>query len=65
MYVYDQANNLAKAIQESKEYKDYKRVKEEVNSNVEMKKQIDEFEKIRYEVQALSKCKSYKKCTKY
>ena len=23
MYVYDEANNLAKAIQESKEYKEY------------------------------------------
>lgn len=54
MYVYDQANNLAKAIQESKEYQDYKKAKEEVNANAEMKKQIDEFEKIRYEVQALS-----------
>lgn len=54
MYVYDQANNLAKAIQESKEYQDYKKIKEEVSSNAEMKKKIDEFEKIRYEVQAMS-----------
>ena len=27
MYVYDEANNLAKAIQESKEYKEYKDVR--------------------------------------
>lgn len=27
MYVYDEANNLAKAIQESKEYKEYKKIK--------------------------------------
>lgn len=54
MYVYDQANNLAKAIQESKEYQDYKNIKEEVSSNAEMKKKIDEFEKMRYEVQAMS-----------
>ncbi len=54
MYVYDMANNLAKAIQESKEYKDYKKAKEEVNQNPEMKKQIDDFEKLRYDVQALS-----------
>lgn len=54
MYVYDEANNLAKAIQESKEYQDYKRIKEDLNSNPEMKKKIDEFEKIRYDVQALS-----------
>lgn len=31
MYVYDQANNLAKSIQESKEYQDYKKIKEEIN----------------------------------
>ena len=42
MYVYDEANNLAKAIQESREYKEYKQAK------------IDEFEKTRYEVQAMS-----------
>ena len=28
MYVYDEANNLAKSIQESKEYLEYKKVKE-------------------------------------
>ena len=54
MYVYDEANNLAKAIQESKEYQDYKKIKEELNSNPEMKRKIEEFEKIRYDVQALS-----------
>ena len=31
MYVYDQANNLAKSIKESKEYLEYKKAKEEVN----------------------------------
>jgi len=54
MYVYDEANNLAKAIQESKEYQDYKKIKEELNANPEMKTKIEEFEKIRYDVQALS-----------
>lgn len=54
MYVYDEANNLAKAIQESKEYQEYKKAKEEVNQDPEMKKQIDDFEKLRYDVQALS-----------
>lgn len=54
MYVYDEANNLAKAIQESKEYLDYKKAKEELNSNQEMKQKIDEFEKIRYDVQVMS-----------
>jgi len=54
MYVYDEANNLAKAIQESKEYKEYKKVKEEMESIPEMKTKIEEFEKIRYEVQVIS-----------
>lgn len=54
MYVYDEANNLAKAIQESKEFLEYKKVKAEVNSNIEMKKKVDEFEKLRYDVQVMS-----------
>ena len=54
MYVYDQANNLAKAIKESKEYLEYKKAKEEMEGNPEMKKKIDEFEKIRYDVQVMS-----------
>ena len=37
MYVYDEANNLAKAIQESKEYKEYKKIKEEIDAVPEMK----------------------------
>ena len=51
MYVYDEANNLAKAIKESKEYLEYKKIKQEVNSDLEMKSKIEEFEKLRYEVQ--------------
>jgi len=54
MYVYDEANNLAKAIQESKEYQEYKKAKEGLNSNPEMKKKVEEFEKIRYDVQIMS-----------
>jgi len=54
MYVYDEANNLAKSIQESKEYLEYKKIKEEVNANPEMKAKVDEFEKIRYDVQVMS-----------
>lgn len=54
MYVYDVANNLAKAIQESKEYQEYKKVKESLNSNPEMKAKVEEFEKIRYDVQVMS-----------
>ena len=54
MYVYDEANNLAKAIQESKEYKEYETIKKQVSSDAEMKKKIDDFEKLRYDVQAMA-----------
>lgn len=54
MYVYDQANNLAKSIKESKEYQEYKKAKEDLKANPEMKQKVDEFEKIRYEVQVAS-----------
>ena len=54
MYVYDEANNLAKSIKESKEYREYKKAKDDLNNNPEMKQKIEEFEKIRYEVQVLS-----------
>lgn len=54
MYVYDEANNLAKAIQESKEYLEFQKAKAEVSKNPEMKAKIDEFEKTRYEVQTMS-----------
>jgi len=54
MYVYDEANNLAKAIQESKEYKEYKKAKEELEAVPEMKAKVNEFEKIRYEAQVLA-----------
>ena len=54
MYVYDEANNLAKAIQESKEYKEYEKAKREVEAIPDMKAKIEDFEKIRYEVQVMS-----------
>ena len=54
MYVYDEANNLAKAIQESKEYKEYEAVKNKLSSDAEMKKKVDDFEKLRYDVQAMA-----------
>ena len=54
MYVYDEANNLAKAIQESKEYKEYEAIKNKVSSDIEMKKKIDDFEKLRYDVQSMA-----------
>ena len=54
MYVYDEANNLAKAIQQSKEYQEYKKAKEELSANQEKKKKVEEFEKIRYDIQVMS-----------
>lgn len=54
MNVYDGVNNLAKAIKESKEYIEYKQVKTELLAMPELKKQVDEFEKIRYEEQLLA-----------
>ena len=54
MYVYDQANILAKSIKESKEYLEYKKAKEDLNNNPEMKNKVDEFEKIRYDVQVMA-----------
>jgi len=54
MYVYDQANNLAKSIQDSKEFKEYKQGREAMKANPEMGEKLEEFEKLRYEVQVLS-----------
>ena len=54
MNVYDEVNNLAKALKESKEYLEYKEIKTELEKMPELKKQIDEFEKIRYEEQLLA-----------
>lgn len=54
MYVYDEANRLAKAITESPEYIEYKKAKEELKKDLKTKEKIDEFEKLRYEVQVIS-----------
>ena len=54
MNPYDKCHELARAIRESKEYIDYKEVKEEVSKVPDLKSKIDEFEKIRYEEQLLA-----------
>ena len=54
MNIYDTANNLAAEIRSSNEYKDYKKYKEEINSNPELKNKLKEFEKARYDVQISS-----------
>lgn len=54
MNVYDTANRLASEIKASEEYKKYKEAKENINNNAELKQKIDEFEKLRYDVQVLA-----------
>lgn len=54
MNVYDTANKLAYELKNSEEYKNYKRAKDAVMQNPEMKAKIEEFEKIRYEAQVLT-----------
>lgn len=54
MNVYDTANKLASEIKDSEEYKKFKEAKKNLESNNELKTKIDEFEKMRYEVQVLA-----------
>ena len=51
MNVYDTANKLAQEIKASTEYEKYKKCKEEVNSNIDFKSKIEDFEKSRYQMQ--------------
>lgn len=52
MNVYDQAHNLARAIKECEEYKQYSEKKEIINANPELKAMIEDFQKKQIEVQA-------------
>ena len=54
MNVYDTANNLAKEIKVSEEYLKFKEAKQKLNSNSELKQKIEDFEKMRYEIQVLA-----------
>ena len=54
MKVYDEVNNLAQAIKESKEYLEYRDIRKEVFADVDLKNKVEEFEKIRYEEQLLA-----------
>ena len=54
MNVYDGVNNLAAAIRKSKEYLEYKEIKQKVYQDEILKGQVEEFEKIRYEEQLLA-----------
>ena len=54
MQVYDTANRLAQEIRDSEEYKLYKARKDEIQNDPEKKKKVEEFEKLRYEVQLMA-----------
>lgn len=51
MNVYDTANRLASEIKNSEEYRNYKKMKEIVEQDQELKEKLNQFEKERYEVQ--------------
>lgn len=53
MNVYDTANRLAQEIKESEEYKGYKNLKNTLMSNPDTKKKIEDFEKLRYDIQLM------------
>ena len=53
MNVYDTANRLAGEIRESEEYKGYKKLKDALMSNLDTKNKIEDFEKLRYEIQLM------------
>lgn len=54
MNVYDKTHELARAIKDSEEYKEYKEIKKIVYEDLRLKDKVDEFEKIRYEEQLLA-----------
>lgn len=54
MNIYDTANKLAQEIKQSEEYVTYKMAKETINLNYNLKKQIEEFEKARYDAQIVA-----------
>ena len=54
MNVYDTANKLASEIRSSEEYLNYKKAKDALESDAELKAKVDEFEKTRYDVQVLA-----------
>ena len=54
MQVYDTANKLAQEIRDSEEYKLYKKRKDEIQNDSEKKQKVEEFKKLRYEVQLMA-----------
>ena len=54
MSVIDIANTLSDEIKKSKEYIDFKEIREKINSDSELKSKIEQFEKMRYNEQILA-----------
>ncbi len=52
--IYDTANKLASEIRQSEEFVKYRDARKSVLANPDLKNKIEEFEKIRYDVQVLS-----------
>ncbi len=52
MNVYDEAHNLAKAIKESEEYKQYSKAKKAVEANPELSQMLTDFQGKQMEIQA-------------
>lgn len=54
MTVYDTTHELARQLKNSREYVEYKEIKDIIYKDSNLKKQVEEFEKIKYEVQMLT-----------
>ena len=54
MTVYDTTHELARQLKNSIEYVEYKEIKDIIYKDPNLKKQVEEFEKIKYEVQMLT-----------
>jgi len=52
MNVYDQAHNLARAIKESEEFKQYDYLKKVIDQNADLSKMVKDFQAKQFELQA-------------
>lgn len=52
MNVYDEAHNLAKAIKESEEFKQYTKAKKAIEANPELSRMLTDFQSKQMEIQA-------------
>ena len=54
MTVYDTTHELARQLKNSREYIEYKEIKDIIYADPNLKKQVEKFEQIKYEVQVLT-----------